>query len=65
MPKAIVAKINAEIVRFLNTDDMRTRYQQNGADPMPSTPGEFEKIVAAEYTRVRKVIQDIGLKPQF
>ena len=32
---------------------------------VPSTPDEFEKVQAAEFARVKKVIQDIGLKPQF
>ena len=65
MPKNIVAKINAETVRFLNTEEMRQRYLTNGAEPMPTTPDGFYKIQLAEYGRVKKVIQDIGLKPQF
>ena len=65
MPKNIIAKINAETVRFLNTEDMRQRYLTNGAEPMPTTPDGFYKIQLAEYARVKKVIQDIGLKPQF
>ncbi len=65
MSKAIVTRINADSVRFLATEEMRSRYQQNGADPMPTTPEEFHKIQTAEFSRVRKVIQDIGLKPQF
>jgi tripartite-type tricarboxylate transporter receptor subunit TctC len=65
MPKAIVTRINADSVKYLATEEMRSRYQQNGAEPMPTTPDEFHKIQAAEFARVRKVIQDIGLKPQF
>lgn len=65
MPKSIVSRINADTVKYLATDEMRQRYQQNGADPMPSTPEEFHKIQTAEFARVKKVIQDIGLKPQF
>ncbi len=65
IPRPIVSKINTDTVKFLNTDEMRSRYQQNGADPMPSTPDEFYKIQVGEYARVKKVIQDIGLKPQF
>jgi tripartite-type tricarboxylate transporter receptor subunit TctC len=65
MPKNLVTVINAETVKFLKTDEARQRYQQNGADPMPSTPEEFYKIQTAEYARVKKVIQDIGIKPQF
>ena len=65
MPSAVVTKINAETVKFLSTDDVRQRYLANGAEPMPTTPAEFEKVQRTEYARVRKVIQDIGLKPQF
>ena len=65
IPKPIVARINAESVRLLKTDEIRNRYQQNGAEPAPSTPEGFYKVQEAEYSRVKKIVQDIGLKPQF
>jgi tripartite-type tricarboxylate transporter receptor subunit TctC len=65
LPKNIVARVNADVVKYLKTDEMRQRYQQNGADPMPTTPAEFEKVQRAEFARVKRVIQDIDLKPQF
>ncbi len=65
MPKKIVARINADTVMHLKTDDLKTRFQNGGADAAPSTPDEFYKIQQSEYARVRKIIQDIGLKPQF
>lgn len=65
MPPAIVAKINGDAVKFLKTDEMRTRYQQNGAEPAPSTPQEFSKLMHDEQDRVKQIIQKIGLKPQF
>jgi tripartite-type tricarboxylate transporter receptor subunit TctC len=65
MAPALVTKINADSVRFLKTDEIRTRYQQGGADPAPSTPEEFHKIMAEEQVRVKQIIAKIGLKPQF
>ena len=65
IPKPIVTRINAESVRLLKTDEIRNRYQQNGAEPAPSTPEGFYKVQEAEYSRVKKIVQDIGLKPQF
>jgi tripartite-type tricarboxylate transporter receptor subunit TctC len=65
MPAALVARINADSVKFLKTDEIRTRYQQNGADPAPSTPEQFYKVMAEEQARVKKIIRDIGLKPQY
>ena len=65
MPKNLVTRINAETVKYLKTEEVRQKYLQNGAEPMPTTPDEFQKIQLSEYGRVRKVIQDIGLKPQY
>lgn len=65
IPRARVAKINAETVQILKTEDVRSRYLQNGAEPSPTTPEAFYRVQAGEYERVKKVIKDIDLKPQF
>jgi tripartite-type tricarboxylate transporter receptor subunit TctC len=65
LPKSIVAKINGESVRILNSDDVRGRYQQNGAEASPTTPEGFEKVQRTEFERVRKVVKDLDIKPQF
>lgn len=65
IPKPIVARINVESARLLKTDDIRNRFQQNGAEPASSTPEGFYKVQEDEYLRVKKILQDIGLKPQF
>jgi tripartite-type tricarboxylate transporter receptor subunit TctC len=65
LPSALIAKINGDSVKFLKTDEMRTRYQQSGADPAPSTPEQFQKLMLDEQGRVKKIIHDINLKPQF
>lgn len=64
VPKKIIAQVNADSVRLLKTDDLRNRYQQQGAEAASSTPEEFQKIQQSEYQRVGKIIRDIGLKPQ-
>jgi tripartite-type tricarboxylate transporter receptor subunit TctC len=65
MPPALVKRINADAVRYLRTDEMKTRYQQNGADPAPSTPEQFQQLMHEEQARVKKVIRDLNIKPQF
>jgi tripartite-type tricarboxylate transporter receptor subunit TctC len=65
IPKKIIAKINADTVKQLGTDDLKTRFQNGGADAAPSTPEGFYKIQQAEQERVKKIIKDIGLKPMF
>jgi len=65
IPKKIIAQINADSVKHLKTDDLRSRFQNAGADPAPSTPGEFYKVQQSEYARVQKIIKDLGLKPLY
>ena len=65
LPPALIARINGDSVKFLKTDELRTRYQQGGADPAPSTPEQFYRLMQDEQARVKKIIAEIGLKPQF
>jgi tripartite-type tricarboxylate transporter receptor subunit TctC len=65
MPKQIITRINAETVKQLKTEDLKTRFQNGGADAATSTPEGFYKIQQAEQDRVKKIIKDIDLKPQF
>ena len=64
MPKKVIAQINADSVRLLKTEDIRNRFQQQGADATPSTPDGFYKIQQSEYQRVSKIVRDLGVKPQ-
>ena len=60
-PKDVIAKINGEIVRMLNTPEVRERMSHEGADPVGSTPEEFSKRVASEMAKWSKVVKDIGM----
>ena len=63
--KKVVTKINADTVKQLESDDVKTRFQNGGAVAASSTPEGFQKIQVAEQVRVRKIIKDIGIKPMF
>jgi len=65
VPKKVIARINADTVKQLGTEDLKTRFQNGGADAASSTPEGFYKIQQAEQERVKKIIKDIGLKPLF
>ncbi len=63
LPRNLVARINADAVKLLKTDDVKNRYQQQGAEATPSSPEEFLKIQRAEFQRVAKIVKEIGIKP--
>ena len=64
LPKNLVGRINADTVKLLRTDEVKNRYQQQGAEATPSTPEEFLKIQRAEFERVARIVKEIGIKPQ-
>jgi len=57
-PKAVVTRLNSELVKILNSPDMKERLAQIGVDPAPSTPDELRSLVSSEIARWGKVIRD-------
>jgi tripartite-type tricarboxylate transporter receptor subunit TctC len=56
-PTAIVTRLNAEIVRILNTPDVRESMKQQGLIATPGTPEQFAALLksdGARYTRIAK-----------
>ncbi len=63
VPKAIVARFNADTVRVLQDPDTQDRFLKQGAEPRPSTPEGFYRMQSEEYKRLARLIKDIGMKP--
>jgi tripartite-type tricarboxylate transporter receptor subunit TctC len=61
-PAPIVAKLHGEIVRILETPDMRARLVSQGADPIGSTPEQLAKHIQAEMVKWSKVINDANIR---
>ncbi len=61
-PRAIVAKLNREITRILNLPDVRERWTALGTEPIPSTPGEFDKLIADQITVLTKLARAANVK---
>jgi tripartite-type tricarboxylate transporter receptor subunit TctC len=61
-PRTIVDRLNAEIVRALNSPDLRERMQGMGADPVGSTPEQYTAFVQNEIVKWGKVIKAAGIK---
>ena len=59
-PKAIVDKLNAEMVKALNSSEMKERMALQGMDPAPSTPAELTAFVKAESAKWAKAAKDSG-----
>jgi tripartite-type tricarboxylate transporter receptor subunit TctC len=63
-PPDIVDKINNDVARLLQSAEVKERFANLGADPMPMTPVEFKKFVQSEIEESGKVIKAAGIKAQ-
>ena len=62
-PAALVQKLNAQINASLRSTEILQRLHSEGAEPTPSTPEVFGKLIANEITRWKQVVQRAQLKP--
>jgi len=63
-PIEIIEKLNKEINAALADPKIKTRLSDLGNAPMPMTPAEFGKFIAAETEKWGKVVKFAGLKPE-
>jgi tripartite-type tricarboxylate transporter receptor subunit TctC len=61
-PRAIVAKLNAEIARAARAPEMVERYAAQAAEVYTTTPEQFASIVRNDFAKWSKVVKDIGLR---
>ena len=63
-PAAIVARLNAELVRIVRSPDIKAKFLELGADPVGSTPEALAAAVKADAEKWSKVIRDAGITVQ-
>jgi len=61
-PDDVVEKINGDVVAALRTDEVRARFQAQGAEPMGTTPKETAAFLERERALWGGVIEKAGLK---
>lgn len=62
MPAPIVAKLHGELVRILNTPDIRDRIVADGSEPVGSAPEAFRQFMLADLAKWSKVVKESGAK---
>jgi tripartite-type tricarboxylate transporter receptor subunit TctC len=61
-PAAIVKRLNTELLKILNSPDIREQWAAGGAQADPTTPEAFAAFIQAEQARWAKVIKQTGVK---
>lgn len=62
-PAAVIALLNAEVGRALQTPALRTRLDAEGADAAPTTPDAFGALIVSEIARWKPVIEQSRMRP--
>jgi tripartite-type tricarboxylate transporter receptor subunit TctC len=61
-PHDIVARLNAEIAKLMNSPDTRKALYDAGVEGAPSSPEAMSELMAREMARWGKVVRDTGIK---
>jgi tripartite-type tricarboxylate transporter receptor subunit TctC len=64
MPKAIVDKLNAEVIKVINRPDVKESWAKQGAVPMIMTPAEFDAYLRSDIDKWAQVVKVSGAKVQ-
>jgi tripartite-type tricarboxylate transporter receptor subunit TctC len=63
-PKAIVERLNREVVAALHVKDTADKIIALGGSPMPMTPAEFDAFVRREIALNGEIVKASGYQPQ-
>jgi tripartite-type tricarboxylate transporter receptor subunit TctC len=61
-PKPVLDKLNKAFVAALNAPETKTRFAGLLAEPVPTTPEQFESFMAAERAKYQQVVKASGAK---
>jgi len=64
IPKPVLAKVNAEVARILNSPEARKVFERDGADVVGSTPEQFSAVLKAEIAKWTQVAKAAGIKAE-
>ena len=61
-PRPIIARLNREVTRILGEPELRTRWIPIGLEPKPTTPAEFDKLIADDIATFTKIARAANIK---
>jgi tripartite-type tricarboxylate transporter receptor subunit TctC len=63
-PPEVITKLNGVLVKVMQERDMAEKVAADGADPAPSRPDEFARLIAAELKVWGQVIRIANVQPE-
>ena len=63
-PRAIVDRLNADILKAMAQKDVRERMTRQGMEPGGSSPDDFAKFIRSETIKYAKVVRAVGIRSE-
>ena len=63
-PKDIIERLNKELVKALNSAEVKDLFAKQGLEAAPGTPEDLAKFSRAESETWGKVVKQAGIKPE-
>ena len=63
-PNAVIARLNAEIGKAMQSPDVVAQFRLQGYEPLLSTPDEMSARIKTEIAIWTRIIRDAGIQPQ-
>jgi len=64
VPKEIIARLNAAIVKAVNTPGMKEAFIKQGLDAQTGTPEQFAAFIRGQLMQNAKVVKFAGIKTE-
>lgn len=61
-PQPIVDRLNAEINKIIQSEDMKAFFMKEGAEPAPVSPAQAAAVIASDVERWKKIAAAAGIK---
>jgi tripartite-type tricarboxylate transporter receptor subunit TctC len=61
-PKAVIDRLNAEVVKVVSRPDVKKTWNEQGAEPLNMNPAEFEKYLNDDIAKWTKVVKASGAR---
>ena len=63
-PRALIDRLNAEVIRVLAQPEIRDKFLTLGAEPLPSTPERFAAVIRTDAEKASRIIKAAGVRAE-
>ncbi len=63
-PGALVKRLHGEVVKAVNSNELRDRFKNLASEPVTASPDETKAYLLREQAKYAKIVKDVGIKAE-